>query len=167
MPNYANTVMYKICCKNIDITDIYVGHTTNINDRINNHKKNCNNPKNNCYHSKVYEFIRNNGGFDNWEIIVLEEYPCNIFSDAVIKERELYEKLKPTLNSNYPQQTDEEYKEYKKKYAKQYGKKKVICECGYESSKQHLKRHQKTDKHIQLLSFKDQPCTSSCCFSDI
>ena len=186
MSNYAKTVMYKICCKNIDITDIYIGHTTNIKKRIRCHKDSCNNPKNNRYHFKVYEFIRNNGKWDNWNIIVIEEYPCNSFSDAVIKERELYETLKPTLNTYYPQRTIEEYrndnkekikeckKQYDKVYRKQYTidnkekiKEKIICECGCEIRKSHLKRHQKSDKHIQLLSFKYESCTSSCCFSDI
>jgi hypothetical protein len=120
MPDYANTVMYKICCKNTDITDIYVGHTTNIKNRIRKHKNRCNNPKDKKYHYKVYEFIRNNGGWDNWNIIVIEEYPCNSYTDALIKEREYYETLKPTLNSRYPQLTYEEYKEHKKEYRKQY-----------------------------------------------
>jgi len=124
MPDYANTVIYKICCKNTDITDIYVGHTTNIKKRIRHHKNTCKNPKNNRYHLKVYEFIRNNGGFDNWNIIVLEEYPCNSFSDAIIKEREYYETLKPTLNMIYPQRTNKEYIidniEYYNQYGKQY-----------------------------------------------
>ena len=124
MPDYANTVIYKISCKDTNITDIYVGSTTNIKNRIRHHKDSCNYPKNKHYYYKVYEFIRNNGGFDNWDIIVLEEYPCNSFSDAVIKEREYYETLKPTLNSRYPQRTYKEYcnenKEYKKEYDKNY-----------------------------------------------
>ena len=181
MPDYAKTVIYKICCKDTDITDIYVGSTTNIKKRILNHKNNCNNPKDKCYYYKVYEFIRNNGGWDNWDIIVIEQYPCNSHLDAVIKEREYYETLKPTLNMIYPQRTDKEYdKEYRnnnKEYKKQYyndnknifnerslqyyydnkkeinekTKEKVICECGYEITKCNLKRHQKSDKHIKLL----------------
>jgi len=146
MPDYANTVIYKICCKNTDITDIYVGHTTNIKRRINNHKDSCNNPKNNRYHLKVYEFIHNNGGWDNWNIIVLEEYPCNSRSDAIKKEREYYETLKPTLNTYYPQRTDEEYKEYyynnkenkecKKQYNKEY----------YNDNKECIKQYRNDNK---------------------
>ena len=177
MPDYNNTVIYKICCKDTDITDIYVGHTTNINDRIRCHKDNCNYPKNKKYHFKVYDFIRNNGGWDNWNIIVLEEYPCNSYTDALIKERELYLSLKATLNTYYPQRTNEEYhndnKEYYKVYIKQYRidnkekinekskqyridniektKEKIICECGCEIRKRDLKTHQKTAKHIKLL----------------
>lgn len=178
MPNYANTVIYKICCKNTDITDIYVGHTTNIKRRIILHKDRCNNPKDKYYHLKVYEFIRNNGGFDNWDIIVLEEYPCNSFSDAIKREREYYETLKATLNMIYPQRTNKEYKECKKQYNKEYRiensekinekkREKVICECGCEIRKGDLKKHQKTKKHIQLLSFKHQPSSSTRCFTNI
>ena len=183
MPDYAKTVMYKICCKDTNITDIYVGHTTNIKRRIKHHKDNCKYPDNKHYHLKVYEFIRNNGEWNNWDIIVLEEYPCNSHLDAIIKEREYYETLKATLNSYYPQRTFKEYcndnikynKEYKKQWyndnkeilnekAKQYyndnkeeinekRKEKIICECGCEIRKSDLKTHQKTAKHIQLLMF--------------
>jgi hypothetical protein len=162
MSNYANTVIYKICCKNIDITDIYIGSTTNIKRRIREHKNTCNNLKNKNYHLKVYEFIRNNGGFDNWNIIIIEKYPCNSHTDAIIRERELYETLKPILNTYYPQRTTKEYRnniiEYKKEYNKEYRNnnkekinEKVICECGCEIVKRNLKIHLKTAKHIQLL----------------
>ena len=168
MSDYANTVIYKICCKNTDITDIYVGHTTNIKNRIRHHKNRYNNPKDNHYHLKVYKFIRNNGGWDNWNIIVLEEYPCNSRSDAIIRERELYETLKATLNTNYPQRTDEEYrnnnKEYKNDKAKIYyneNKKeitekrriKVMCDvCNIEVCQFSLRNHNKTKKHLSNLS---------------
>ena len=62
MPNYANTVIYKICCKNTDITDIYVGHTTDLIKRRYSHKTRCCNPNDDKYYYHVYEFIRNNGG---------------------------------------------------------------------------------------------------------
>jgi len=27
--DYSNTIIYKICCSDFSITDLYVGHTTN------------------------------------------------------------------------------------------------------------------------------------------
>ena len=31
--------------------------------------------------------IRNNGGFDNYEVIIIENYPCNNSNEAKIRER--------------------------------------------------------------------------------
>ena len=180
MPDYANTVIYKICCKNTDITDIYVGHTTNIKDRTMAHKYNCNNPDNEYYHYKVYEFIRNNGGFDNWEIIVIEEYPCNSHTDAIKRECELCKELKATLNIKLPQRSKNQYysdnidkfikyrndnKDILNDKAKTYynenkeqiterRKIKIICECGCEIKKRNLSDHLKTTKHMQFLNEK-------------
>ena len=44
--DYSKTIIYKLCCKDINITDIYVGHTTNFIKRKNEHKSDCNNPNN-------------------------------------------------------------------------------------------------------------------------
>ena len=39
--DYSNTVIYKIMCKDPDITDVYVGHTTNFLQRKIAHKYSC------------------------------------------------------------------------------------------------------------------------------
>ena len=43
--NYSSTIMYKICCKDTLITEIYIGHTTNFIQRKNQHKISCNNER--------------------------------------------------------------------------------------------------------------------------
>ena len=53
--DYSNTIIYNITCKNITVTDIYVGHTTNFVQRKESHKQNCKN--NQC---KLYTTIKNN-----------------------------------------------------------------------------------------------------------
>ena len=64
---------YKIVCKDENITDCYVGSTINFNHRKRCHKENCYNNKLKQYNCKVYQFIRNNGNWENWEIpIVLD-----------------------------------------------------------------------------------------------
>jgi hypothetical protein len=63
--NYSNTVIYKIYCKDKNINDIYVGNTTNFQARKYHHKlayENCEG----CL--KIYKTIRENGGWDNWDI---------------------------------------------------------------------------------------------------
>jgi hypothetical protein len=63
--NYENTVIYKIVCNDLTITDLYVGNTTNFTKRKGQHKNSCINEKSKSYNLKIYKIIRENGG---WEI---------------------------------------------------------------------------------------------------
>jgi len=106
--DYTNTIIYKLCCKDTSIKDIYIGHTTNIIQRKNNHRICCNNEDRNGYDRYVYQFIRNHGGWDNWELIPIEELNCKNKTEAVIKERQWIETLSSKLNCNNPITTKEE-----------------------------------------------------------
>ena len=53
--DYSNTCFYKLCCKDVDIKDIYVGHTTNFRLRKSHHKACCNNESDNHYNYNVYQ----------------------------------------------------------------------------------------------------------------
>ena len=99
--DYSNTIIYKIVCKDTSVTDLYIGHTTNFVLRKNNHmySSNCNDNGNNC---KLYKVIRANGGWSNWEMMMLEFFKCNNCIEARQKEQEYYERLKPSLNSVPP-----------------------------------------------------------------
>lgn len=114
--DYSNTVIYKICCKDPEIKDCYVGSSIDFNNRKLRHKYNCNDENNGKYNLYVYQFIRNNGGWNNWEIIVIERYNAVDKLDSLNRERFLIEELKANLNKNIPLKTD---KEYKKKYREQ------------------------------------------------
>lgn len=108
--DFSKNVNYVLVCKDINIKDCYVGHTTDFTNRKGTHKSNCNNPNNNKYNFKVYQFIRANGGFENWSMIQLEEFPCKDIFEAARQERIWCEKLKATLNSQVPAQTKQEYR---------------------------------------------------------
>jgi hypothetical protein len=41
--DYKKTIIYKIVCNDLNITDVYVGHTTNFINRKARHKYDCNN----------------------------------------------------------------------------------------------------------------------------
>ena len=97
--NYSNTHFYKIVCKDLQIDKCYVGHTTNFAKRKNTHKNNCNNKKHNTY---LYQFIRENGGFNNFEMVLLETLDCNSRLEALRTERQYIEELKATLNQIKP-----------------------------------------------------------------
>ena len=59
MVNYNNSMIYKLCCKDLSITDVYVGSTTNFTRRKTQHRHNSNSsPKYKEYDYKVYKFKR-------------------------------------------------------------------------------------------------------------
>lgn len=171
--NYSNTIIYKICCKDPTITDIYVGHTTNLTKRRYQHKEACNNQIIRAYNTYVYQFIRDNGGWDNWDVIMIEEYNLNNENEAVKKERWWIEELKATLNKSMPARTKEEKNEINKNYHKNWyvnnkehnydnvkkwrenNKEKIICECGSIYSCRDKARHIKTKKHKLYISLNN------------
>ncbi len=62
--------IYKLACKNPSIKEIYyVGSTKNLGVRKSQHKHHCN--YNNDF--MVFQFFRNNGGFNNWDIVQLNK----------------------------------------------------------------------------------------------
>ena len=87
MTDYSKSIIYKLCCKDASITDEYIGSTTNKTKRKYQHKSNCNNENGKRYNLYVYQFIREHGGFDNFDLIVLEEYSCENKQKLLMKER--------------------------------------------------------------------------------
>ena len=113
-------IIYKLCCNDTDITEEYVGSTKNFNRRKAEHKTNCNNEKYNKYGFYVYQFIRSNGGFNNWIMIQLESVNYETKRDLEAHERRWIELLKPRLNKNIPTRTKKEWgKDNKDKIQKQ------------------------------------------------
>jgi hypothetical protein len=152
MPDYSKTIIYKIICKDSNINDYYIGHTTNLYNRNAKHKSDCNNEKSKSYNLKVYQFIRNNGGFENWEIIKIEDYPCENKLEALKRENYLVKELKSSLNSDIPGRTDKEYREdnkeiiaeKKKEYREQ--NKEIIAEKKKEYSENNKEKIAKRSK---------------------
>ena len=111
---YKNTIIYRIVCKDVNITDMYIGHTTCFPNRKNEHKYNCTNTNAEKYNCRVYQFIRKNGEWKNWEMIEIERYPCNDRIEATKQERYWLEHYKATLNCEVPGRTRAERVETKK-----------------------------------------------------
>ena len=113
--DYARTIIYKLCCKDILIKDIYVGHTKNFKQRKNTHKTSCCNENDKKYNQYVYKFIRDNGGWDNWCMIQIEEHYCKDKREAESIEHHWIEQLGASLNTNKPYaMCKEDEKLYKK-----------------------------------------------------
>ena len=115
--DYANGIQYKIVCNDPAITDCYNGSCCSFKDRKYTHKSKCNSPNSDGYNLKVYRFIREHGGWDNWTMIQLEESPCESKQELVKREREIFDILKPTLNTNSPTLDVEKIKKRQVKYA--------------------------------------------------
>lgn len=116
--NYKNALIYNLCCNDPNITDIYIGSTTNFYQRKRAHKYSCNNPNENNYNLYVYKFIRDNGGWENWRMDLIEFYECKGKLELLKREGELIKNLKPTLNKEIPGRTQKEYNEDNKEKIK-------------------------------------------------
>ena len=103
--DYSKTIIYKIICD--DLPDyIYIGHTTNFRKRKWQH-----NHSSKTSEYKLYQTIRENGGFENWKMIGIEEFACENGRQAEKREQYYIELFKSNLNSYkaFAAETKEEY----------------------------------------------------------
>ena len=141
--DYSKTIIYKICCNDLNVKEIYVGSTCNFIKRKSKHKDSCNNIKSKQYNYKLYQFIRDNQGWENFSMIEIEKYSCIDNNEARSRERYWYENLNATLNIIKPIRTIEEKTEYDKEY-RQTEKYKEYEQS--EQRKEYQKEYQKTQK---------------------
>ena len=124
MPDYTKTIIYKLI--NYDYPElVYVGSTTNFTKRKQHHKSSCNNEKNLNHNLKVYTNIRENDGWENWNMIKICDYPCNNRREAEKEEDRYMILMKSNLHMRRPFQTPETKKEYfdsRKDIKKEYDK---------------------------------------------
>lgn len=94
--NYSNTYIYKFICKDSSIKNCYVGHTVNFS-----HRKHIHNLDYIKYpERRLYKFISENGGWDNWDMIVIETINCKNNSEAKLREGYWIKELNADLNMN-------------------------------------------------------------------
>ena len=162
MPNYNESMIYKLCCLDTTIEEIYIGSTISFRHRKSTHKRDCNIMSRLGYNRKVYQFIRDNGGWDNWDMILIAKVNCNDKMELRQKEREFMEEYKPSLNmydaylcygekqekDKIKYHNNEEYRLTKLEKQKE----KITCECGTILAKGNLPHHKKTKKHINLMN---------------
>ena len=123
MPDYNNNCIYKICCKDENIKELYIGHTTNFKRRKWQHKSDCNNEKKRSHSLLLYQFIRANGGWDNWNVVKLYDHPCSSLKEACIEERKCMDKFGGKLNTINSYTSEQERIENNKLLCKEYKKK--------------------------------------------
>ena len=140
--DYSKTLIYKLV-KNDDYdnVNIYIGSTTDFIRRKNNHKSSCINEKDKGYNAKKYQYIRDNGGWNEWKMIEIEKFPCNDGNEARAREEYWKCHFNSQLNAIRAYRTEEQDKEQKKEINKKY----------YEQNKGKIKEQQSVYKH-QVLS---------------
>jgi hypothetical protein len=130
--DYSKCCIYKI--EHIDDESlVYVGHTTNFDKRKTAHKNNCYNENAKKYDMKVYQMIRENGGWDMFKMIEVEKFPCNDKRKAERRENEIMKQLKANMNTYRSFVSLENRKIIQKQYElmnkeKRKEQKKIYCE---------------------------------------
>jgi len=152
LTTYTIYKLYKEGCP-----DFYIGSTFDIKRRQSVHKYNCNNPNSKCHNLPVYQFIRDNGGYDSWSYEVLQQFDNDIKVKDELHyiERAYIDLLKPSLNRQLPTRTTKEWvkdnKETVKEYFKQYRqdnkeKYKQYSKQSYENGKERHKQYYQDNK---------------------
>ncbi len=146
--------IYKLCCDGVD--EFYIGSSFDMEDRKRTHKTKCNNPNSNRYNLKVYQYIRANGGYDNWKYEILVEKEFENKRELENKEQECIKLLNPSLNSNNAYRTEEDMKLQRKALNKVSNDKrrqtKINCICGGKTDKYHKANHEKSNKHQKYIT---------------
>ena len=114
--NLDNCVIYHIRFIE-DKEVVYIGSSTNFKQRLNTHKYNCLNPKSPRHHLSVYKFMRENGGYNFFEIVPISSFSVNDEIQLRIREREEQDKYPSIHNKLKSHTTHEETLEYRKKWS--------------------------------------------------
>ena len=147
MVNYANSIVYKLCCLDPQVEGIYVGSTTSFRKRKANHKRSCTKPSDKDYYQPVYQYIRDNGDWENWTMIIVRKYPHLTDKHQLRqKESKYIIKLKASLNKRIPLRTPKEY--YNDNKEDILKKRKQYVENHREEVRQGLKKYYSDNKAV-------------------
>jgi predicted GIY-YIG superfamily endonuclease len=136
--DYSKTVIYKI--QHIDKDELlYVGSTTDFRRRKNRHKSDCKRGT-----IKLYEMIRDNGGWQMFNMVIIKEFCCENAEQARAEEDRIMREMKCNMNMIRAHTTSEEKRQQKKEYFEQNKQqKKEYDEQYYENNKEKKKEYVK------------------------
>ena len=142
--DYSKGFIYKLCCKDVNVKEIYVGSSINMKNRKNQHKTDCNNINSDKYNQKKYKYIRENGNWSNWSMIWIKDFPCNNKRELQAEEDKIMKELNATLNMVDAIKDKEKHKKKMKEYYEK-NKKKIILRVSerYEEKKEDIKIYKK------------------------
>jgi len=146
--NYEKTIIYKIQSQDHPEL-IYIGHTTDFTRRKCQHRLLSISETSKKSHLKVYKMIRDNGGWEMFNMVQIKEFSCSNRREAVSEEDKCMTEFKATLNTfrSFSELTPEEYavqyrathKEEKQSVDRQYR------EANRESIKAHKKEYREAN----------------------
>jgi hypothetical protein len=169
---------YQIIAKDNSIDLKYNGHTTDFERRKSQHIRVCNNCNSSQYNFKLYQTIREQNGFDNFEFVILEKHFVDDIIEARIREQYWYDLLQSNLNTHKPyvntvEYTNQrrqtiEYKEYQKDYQHQYHQtdKHKEYQKEYRQLEKYKKQQQEYNKVVRKIKITCE-CGSILCKRDI
>lgn len=106
MPVYT---IYKIQCGD----EVYIGSTRDFTQRKSQHKRSCNLETVKGYNLKIYQVIRENGGWDSKIITPIELLECETITEAHIREQFWIREYSATLNMRQAYITKEDRQKQK------------------------------------------------------
>jgi hypothetical protein len=161
--DFSKTIIYKIVHKeDPDNHDTYVGHTTDFAKRKNSHKRRCENPADKKHNLKVYRYIRENGGWDNFIMLEIEKYHCNDGNEARARENYWYNEFKSKLNTQIPTRTHKQY--YHDNYDKLLENMKQYNQKNRDKLSEQKKQYYR-DNHEMIVEQRKQKITCDICGS--
>ena len=140
--DFAKSVIYHI--RHMESKEvIYVGSTTNFFIRKAKHKYLWN-KEGNHFTFPIYCHIRDNGGFNCFEVIPIKSLKLENKTQLLIAEQVEIDKHQTLVNRNKAHITIEEQKKYQKQYLKQY--REEFKEELKQNKKQHDKKYREANK---------------------
>lgn len=84
---------------NNDPEQFYIGSTLNLSRRKSHHKKNVRNKVGKLYWTRLYQYIRDHGGWDNFTFTKTHEIDIECLSQGTCFEQTIIDEFQPPLNS--------------------------------------------------------------------
>lgn len=157
-------IVYKLAMSESDNT-VYVGSTTNLRRRKHNHASTSLHAP-----SKVYQYIRANGGFDNFDLFEIERIEFTNKQQLYERERFHLEQFRNSgitiLNKNIPSRTNKQYyednktdiilnvRDYQNTHRPlilEQKNRRIVCVCGDTHNYSNKINHCKTQRHKSYL----------------
>lgn len=147
---------YKIVCRDTSVKQIYIGKTKDFKNRVMQHK--C---KSYLSDIKLYQVIRNNGGWDNWDMTLYHKCLCdektsNYIEVCIMKKfrDEGFELLNCQIPDDYGAK-----QQYNIKKCQEHYKIKKTCEtCGWIGSKMEWSHHLRSKRHKACCIEEPENC---------
>ena len=142
--DYSKTIIYKIQHETKDEL-LYIGSTTHFGNRKRQHKSSCYNPNEKSYNNKLYQTIRDNGGWNTFSMVMVKPFPCENKRQAEAEEDKCIREMKSSLNMRKAFLSPEEKQEYFKEYNK----------CFYQQNRERILQQKKEYQHQNIDKLKE------------